>query len=73
LVRAEEEPNSLPNEALAKFGPACVLKSLRVMQMLGHGSKLTQVAQFHTGQAVYCQRLLVQEQHTISRIGRQMR
>ena len=69
-TRRHNASTSSDNGGLGDVNPA---GSLRVIQMLGHGSEVTQVAQFHIGQTIYRQNLLVQEQHTISRISRQMR
>jgi hypothetical protein len=41
--------------------------------MLGHGSEVTQVTQFHLGHAVYRQKLLEPEKHTISQRRRRVR
>jgi|GEM_PF-3862801 len=36
-------------------------RSLRQIQMLGHGSEVTQVTQFHVGEAPYLKKLSVKE------------
>jgi hypothetical protein len=48
----------LTDGGLGDVNPA---RSLREIQMLGHGSEVTQVTQFHPGEAPYRKQLSVKE------------